>query len=617
MIKSKINYTTYPWIAALVIAVASLLVYSPAINGQFSPWDDYEYVVHNEWIRGFSLYNIQHWFSFSLGNFHPFTFFSYALDYTIGGPSPIIYHTTNVLLHLVACYYVYKLINSLTDNQTVSIIAAGIFALHPAQVESVAWIAERKTLLSGLFMLLTLYRYSVGIKVSKPQTITIITFALLAMMAKATAVVIPAMLLLINLYYAKPVTKKIVLQIIMPITACSLVVGCLAIVAQKSGGFIGGEHSVSLLQQFILPGNALMLYIVHTLAPIGLVPMYPRPHDLGLQEYVLFFISIGSVAAIIYLYKKRLYKMLSIAIAFFIPLLPVSGIIPFGEALLADRYMYLSIAIAAACLAYGIVLLHKKIALLHPNITASALIVCFSLLSFYQAGIWQSDEQLFSSLLKKYPNSAVAQYSVGVIKMRKGQVDEAEYLMRKAVLNDPNNYKAWHNLATLYIRKGQAMEALEALNKCLEIKDYTKAYLSRAMLHRNNGAVELAIKDLNKTLQNQPNNENALRLMGDCYVVKKQWDTSISYYAAALAINPNNPTIYLQRGIAYFNKEAYQQAHQDLNSAISLNKNIAAAYYWRALCNTRMNISPCSDLNIAQKLGYPNASAALTQYCNH
>ena len=155
-LSSKFKFDN-PWLHVTLLLAAIAVAYSKVFHAGFLSWDDYEYVVHNKDISGFGLANIAAWFSrFYIGNYHPLTIFSYALDHLMGGTKPFVYHFTDLLLHAGNAIVLYFFVNRLQPQKMVGLFVALLFALHPVQTESVSWVAERKTELCALFYLLAL-----------------------------------------------------------------------------------------------------------------------------------------------------------------------------------------------------------------------------------------------------------------------------------------------------------------------------------------------------------------------------------------------------------------------------------------------------------------------------
>jgi tetratricopeptide (TPR) repeat protein len=601
-------------LAAITICV--VIVYLRVFHAGFMAWDDGEYVLHNKDIRGFD--HISEWFShFYVGNYQPLTMASYALDHLIGGQQPFIYHLTSILLHIGTAWLLYLFVNRLQPYKWVAFFVALLFALHPSQTESVSWVAERKTVLSGFFCLLALWQYTGYVAQSSSRKLMLVTVAgIAAMLSKGIAVSLPLALLATDMWLGRDLKAKRVWLEKLPLLACSIIIGIVAIQAQQSARFLNLHSELSFFDSIIYAGYAYTQYLVHLFVPIDLSVIYPYPKELCVIHYLYTAISIAIICLGVIAYRKRWF-ILAGGIAFYtVNIIFVLQFVQFGEVLMADRYMYIAcIGVWVPAVYYLYVWLQQKGKQALAISVTTAVALAFAITTFIRNDIWLTDFEFFNAIVTTFPDSAVAQYSVGNMYMKMGDYAEAGRRFDAAVQIEPGNYKAWHSKGALALRQGKAMEALDALNKSLEIKENTKAYFSRAMLFEGTGRPQQAISDIDNVLAAQPENARAWYIKGDCLEQTNDLASALEHYNKAIALEGTEPLFYIRRGLVLTKLKRDQPALEDLEKAVSLNPNSGEALYYRAIVKHRNHQSPCADLHAALAHGYTNAQAALDKFC--
>ncbi len=603
------------YFSALTIVALVLIAYIRVFNYDFISWDDTAYTVANNSVTSISFEHIKQWFtSFFIGNYHPLTMVSYAVDYAIGGNQPAIFHTTNILLHAANAVLLWRLILLLSGDPLVALFTAILWALHPASVEATAWIAERKTLLSGTFSLAGLIYYTKYTdKPSSRTAIIIIGLGAAAMLSKATAVAFPLSLLAIDIWKGKRELFK-GLSIKLPLFALALLIGITAVNAQQEGGFLHRHEVENPFMHLLYAGHAYASYITRILFPINLSVIYPYPTSITIP--VLFcFLTVAVVGTGIIAWKRQ-NTLLAGSIAFFsVNIVFLLQFISFGEALSADRYMYLaSIGIIFPCTHAVFTLFKNKkrpVAITLSSLAAT----CLLLLTSFRAAAWQSDLTFFSALAETFPNSAVAHSSLGAIYLQKGELSLAEFHLDKATQLDPANYKAWHNKGNMYMKTARTMEAFEAFTKSIELNGYTKSYFARAVIHQETGRFKLAIADIQRVLSHPPVDSRAWYLYGYCSEQIGQYTDAILAYSQAIGINGNNPLFYARRGVAESLTGKHNEAIADLKRAVNMSNPKPEYFYLLGNALFAASLNPCPDWATAANAGDQRAITALQQHC--
>ncbi len=608
-IKNNITYL-------LIILFTIFVAYSKLYFAGFLSWDDGEYVTKNEEITNISIANIKLWFSsFYVGNYLPLTMLSYSIDYIIGGISPLVYHTTNVLIHCINAMLIFTLFKRINLSVQIALLGTLIFALHPIQTESVSWIAERKTVLSALFYFIALLQY---VKYTdKPTNKGLVLFTICgiaAILSKGTTVALPISLFALDIWLNRKHSKKLFAEKI-PLFISAGVLGYVAIIAQQSGKFMDVHTHYSLAEKIFYAGYAYSSYVFHFLIPLKLATIYPYPETVGVIQIAMAIITIFILFTTYWSFKNNWRYLLGGIIFFTANIIFLLQLISFGEAIMADRYLYISCIGIITPLLFGVQKLLANVSSTKISLVTSLIGAMLLISTFVRNDTWLSDTSFFNSLLEAYPESAVAQYSAGAMYLKNGDMQNAEIHLNKAVRLDPNNYKAWYNKGTLHLRQGKAMDALDAFNKSVAINGYQKALFSRAVLHQAAGNVDLALADIDEILKKQPNNARALCIKGDCMERKGDNEAAIDLYNKAIEYNSKEPLFYMRRGIAFSKMKQFYLAAGDFDAAILLQPANGEPYYYRGMLKYQAGQNPCEDLKLSLQKGYIRANDAFKNLC--
>ncbi|MBN9484480.1 MAG: tetratricopeptide repeat protein [Bacteroidetes bacterium] len=608
-----------PIIHLSLLAMAILIAYSSVFGAGFMSWDDPEYVLHNADIQNITADAIKNWFThFYIGNYHPLTLLSYAIDYLVGKQEPFTYHLTNILLHIINAGLVYVFVNRIQQNKWVGFFVALLFALHPVQTETVSWVAERKNVLYALFFLGSLICYA-GYIIEDRRKLLVAAFilGLASMLCKPAAVTLPLALIAVDVWMHRNISSPKVWLQKVPFLVLSIVFGLIALKAQKQGNFLDQHPEFGILDTILFAGYAYVQYIINLFAPVKLSVLYPYPQSAGAIQTVYTLIAAGIMVLGVIAYKKKWYILSGGILFYTVNIALVLQFVQFGEVLMADRYLYIP------CLGIWLPMvyyLYEAIGQKGKEIVVS-IILCVVALVFLFAtqkrnNIWLSELAFWQSVTDTFPESAVAQSSVGGVYMKQGDYDVALEHIQKAVTLDDKNYKAWYNLGVLHLRRGKYKEAEDALDRCIAINEYSKALFSRALLFQQTGQYLRALNDINKVLEKEPNNARAYYVKGSCEDEDGDYQQAIGSFNKAIEYGDGDPIFYLGRGIAEVKSGNAQDAITDMGHVIDHNPKSGQAWYWRGLAKEQIGLEPCHDLNMARNLHYREAEAALIKYCN-
>jgi tetratricopeptide (TPR) repeat protein len=597
---------TYLYLVLLCLVFP--LVYLKLFSAGFISWDDAEYVLDNKDVHDFNLKAL--FTKFYVGNYHPLSMLSYAINWKLFGKEALGYHIENILWHLLNTILVFVLCKKLFKGEAKAFLVAVIFAFHPTQVESMAWIAERKTLQYAFCFLCGLIAYVNFIerKSWKFMAYTALFFCL-SLLYKPSAIVFPFALLCIDLFYDHRLGKQKLLQK-LPFLVPSIILGIVTIYAQEAGKFINESHAYPVYERIGFAGYAIMQYAYRYIVPLNLSVIYPYPQDKLVSAVIGYVVILVLMFGCYKLYTTKRYSILTGLLFFMVNLLLVLQFVPFGEALTADRYMYLPVMGLSIAVISVISLTEKRMKMI-----SVVLIVILGGLSFMRAGVWQNSSALYTDILKKYPHSSTALNSLGAEYMLNRNYDQAIRYFNKAVGEDVNNHKSYYNRGLLYAQNGKFNEALADFNKAIALKQYPKAYVARANVYYMLKDFSKAMSDAETILKTEPNNVKANFVVANCYDDLNQLDKAMGYYNKVIALNTSDPSFYLRRAIVYGKLKQFDQCLKDLDASTAINVNYGEAYFWKGVVKVNMNQNPCDDLKKALNLGYTAAGGPLAKYC--
>jgi hypothetical protein len=475
-------------LALFLIAGLTVAVYWPVLYSEFINYDDTDYVVKNMVVRqGLTLKGFVWSFTaFHAANWHPLTWLSHMLDVELFDLNPMGHHATSLLLHTLNSVLLCLLLHRLTGFIGRSMFVAMLFAIHPLHVESVAWVAERKDVLSTLFWLLSMWAYAWYVR--KPclrRYLTVIVFFALGLMAKQMLVTLPFVLLLMDywplnrlaLFKGEGETGRSSMKILLiekiPLFVMSAAASLATLLAQGAGGAIrhGEDESTTLL--YI--GNAFLSYVKYIqnmLWPMDLALFYPFE-----ASAVTVFKVAGAVTLLAAISafavsqgKNRPYLVFG-WFWFLITLLPVIGFIKVGAQAIADRYTYVPLIGLFLLVAWGMAEIAGKWrkGFLAARVGAFVAIVVLSVLTVTQVRYWQNSYTLFDHALTVVKRNWLAHNNMGILLSQHHRNDEAILHFRESVRINPNGSVGFKNLGNAYQMAGKSSEAIKAYREVIRL----------------------------------------------------------------------------------------------------------------------------------------------------
>ncbi|MFN3405060.1 MAG: tetratricopeptide repeat protein [Cytophagaceae bacterium] len=541
------------WIIALFsIITLTIIAYYPSLENGFTNWDDPNYVLENPYISKLNNKNVKTIFSeYYMGNYHPLTMLSLALDYKSGKPDAYVYHRTNLVLHSLNSVVVFILIFLLIRNFPVALITGILFGVHAIHVESVAWISERKDVLYTFFFLLSLVCYTRYTN-NKKYTLYFLSLILflLSCLSKGMAVSLSVTLIAIDYLKGRNLLSKNVILEKIPFFIVSVIFGVVAVFAQKLGPDTEGIPDYNFFKRILFASYGFCQYIFKTIYPFQLSAFYPYPEKQAIptQFFIYPIIAMG-ILFLIWKFSSK-SKLYVFGMAFFIiNVFLVLQLLPVGRAIMADRYAYVP--------SIGIFLMIS--ALLYRAFQNQNIIFYVATISFYVvAQIW---------------------FTNGYVKVWDNSIS-----LWNHVLANFESDVAYNNRGVAYSDKGEYLKAIEDFNKAVTINpNHKEAYNNRGVAYANIEKYEDAIKDYNQSLSISPAYSNAYYNRGNAYAKLKKYELAIEDYNKVVRLNPAYAGVYNNRGLSLKEAGRYKEALDDLNKAVKLNPKNAEAYSNRSL----------------------------------
>jgi tetratricopeptide (TPR) repeat protein len=616
----------------LLILLVTFIVYIPSRNAEFTNWDDDGYVTGNMDITSFKKHKSKLLTETYEANYHPLTMLSYAFDYSTGKLNPKIYHRTNMVLHLLNVALVFWLIILLTGNPEMALICGILFGVHPLNVESVAWISERKNVLYTLFFLSSIISY---IKYIQEGKVKFYLFALslfiFSLLSKGMAVSLSITLIAIDYLYDRELLSKKILLEKIPFLVLSVVFGLTAIHAQPIGtdeiaSFRAAPLNNPLYEKILYATYNIGQYILKLFVPLKLAAFYPYPDKtngvLPLQYYIVPFFIIAIMAGCLILFIKRKNNnskfILFCSLFFLINIGLVLQLLPVGEAIMADRYVYVPCigVFLLVGLAYKYIIENKPRI---RNLFAGALTVyCLwlSYLAYQRCEVWHDSISLWADEIEKYPTLGFAYNQRGLAKNELNDLSGALEDFKKCIQLDSFSYMAYSNKGVIESINGNYQTAIKDFDKAVS-NGYTSAYKNRAKAKSLSKDYKGAIEDYSFYLKLNPNDHDIYFTRGLMRYFLKDYSNAIVDYTRAIDLAPESVEVYSNRGVAKSILADYQGAIIDFNKAIEINPAYNPAYYNRAKVKLQTGLiqEACTDLQKAAEYGHPQASNDISQYC--
>jgi Flp pilus assembly protein TadD len=464
------------------VLVATAFVYADALSFPFVDWDDPLYVQRNEFVsRGLTWDNLRWAFTTNeLANWHPLTWLSLMLDVEIGGVDARVAHATNIALHLLNTALVFWLLGRGTRRWVLAAVVAALFALHPLRVESVAWVSERKGLLSATFGLLAIGAYGAYARHGGAMRYAAIA-ALFAcsLMAKPMLVTLPLLLVALDLWplgrldrTAPAATRRRIVVEKVPLLALSVVSALVTWFVQRAGGAMGPGEALAWPERLAHGVVTAVWYLAKSIAPSGLAPLYTHPNLPGGTPWAAW--QVAGAAALLFALSgvawraRREHPYLLAGWAWYlVSLLPVIGIVQVGFQAYADRYTYVPLLGPLVALVWLVAdTVQRRSSPLHlaragALLVTLAAIAALASMTTRQLEVWRSSTAVFERVLALSPEDPTAHLKLGNVYKAAGDRVRAYEHFAEAVRVHPRWFKPQMNLGHALLERGEAERAIE------------------------------------------------------------------------------------------------------------------------------------------------------------
>jgi len=542
------------FLAGLLVAL-TLVAYAPTLDAGFI-WDDDDYVTENPTLRtADGLRRI--WLDYgATPQYYPMVHTSYWFEYQLWGLEPAGYHAVNVLLHALVAMLLWAVLSLL--GLPGAWFAAAIFAVHPVHVESVAWITERKNVLSGVFFLGSLYAYlrSAGVESKSADehretrfySLSLLCFAA-ALLSKTVTGSLPAVILLLLWWRHGRVAWSDV-QSLAPYFFLAAGFGLLTVqLEMEHVGAVGWEWDLSFPERILIAGRSLWFYAGKLVWPTQLAFNYPR-FDIDAGDPVAWLYPTAAVAVVIAVWAARarigrgpLVALLVFAGSLF-PALGFFDIYPMRYSFVADHFQYLAsiglITLFAAIAVNAASRLSAAGRSLAQVVGAGLVLALLTGMSWHQAQVYRDVETLWRDTLTKNPGSWLALGHLGTLAAERGRLDEAAEYYRESIRVEPRQHEAHNNLGNALRLRGDFVEAVAAIEQSLEIQPhYAIAYNSLALVRHDAGEFAAAVRSFERALEIDPAFAAAQTNLGITLVAVGDLDAAIGHHRAALELSPD------------------------------------------------------------------------------
>ena len=574
--------------AALLVFLVSTAVFLPALDNGFLAWDDDVNFTMNPHFRGFSAEHLRWMFGgFHVGHYMPLTWLSAALDHALWGMDPWGYHLTNVLLHATGALLAYLVLARLfalldagrpITRSTAAAAGALFFALHPLRVESVAWVTERRDVLSGALLLASLLAWlemqRVGARRHAWYAASVALFAM-SLLSKVSGMALPVVLLLVDAWLLGRRAWREKLPY-FALAAGGALLGYLG--QRESTEVLAGLDRLSIPERLVQAGFALAFYVRQTVLPRGLSPFYEQRS--GLSPAPLAVVVLCAVAARLAARRGSTWaRTLWCALASYAVLaLPVIGLVQAGRQVAADRYTYVACLPLAALFAAAVLAAAKRGRTgAFASFAAGAVLVLLAGVTRGQIGYWHDTETLFRRVVAVEPDNYLGHRKLGIALHEQGRYDEAiaEYEQCLCIRPDRHNDDAWSSLALSYYERGAPGDVgrtLDALDAAL--RDNPRQRLAWSMFEELNvrsGDTEKVIGRLGEVLAEAPDFTAGHVALARLLTRTGRNEEAIECCRRALALEPDEAEAYNLWGLAEANLGAYESAAGHFRRALELH----------------------------------------------
>jgi len=594
----------YFYLIIIFLIVASFAAFGRILDNGFVNFDDHRYITENSQIKsGIHPESIRWAFtSVVAANWHPLTLLSHMLDWKLFGANASGHHFINLLLHIGSVLFLFLFLNRTTKSLWLAAFAAALFALHPLRVESVAWAAERKDVLSMFFGLACIYAYACYTESSRLSRyfLCLLLFAL-SLMAKPTFVTLPFLLLLLDYWPlnrhkaispdgatplkkepSTPVQSRIhfiggLLLEKAPFVFLTTVSCVVTLWAQNKSGAVVAIGQLPFSARLANAVTSYVAYLGKFFSPVDLAVFYPYAHYPLWQIIVSCLILLGITIVAVCTLRKLPFLLVG-WFWYLGTLIPVIGLVQVGAQAMADRYTYLPSIGISLLLVWSMPLLFQREDMRRKILFPASIIylTILAALTWQQCGYWRSSSELWIHALQATKNNYRAHANLAYVLAGEGKNIEAIDHFTRAILLQPYDADLYDNRGTAYLKIGQYQLAIEDFNQVIRRHpDWSMVYVNRGFAYAKLGQYHFAVRDFDKVVGLKPDNAETYRNLGAVYAKLGRYQAAIQHFNDAVRLKPDYAGAYGDRGYAHLLQGNIEQGCLDAQKACDLGNCLA------------------------------------------
>ena len=579
-VKSKKSSSQLPtywyWLGGILLF--TFIIYAGSLQNGFVNWDDDSNIVNNPYVQNFDVVTI---FTELYSNaYRPLTFFMFSLLVQIGGEASS-FHFLSLVLHLFNVVLVFFIIKEIGKKDDFALIVAGLFSVHPMMVEAISWASALNDVMYAAFFLGGIWMYLKGRK-----SYWIYLMFILSLLTKPSAIVFPFVLLLLDWYKNGKLERQTLFQK-LPLVGIAVAFAIISVIARNNATEVS-QLSVdySIIDRILFAFYGFGYYGLKLFAPFNLSAIHYFPTKAGSTLPMIYYLapiaSVLVILALVFLKKHR--QALLFGIAFYvINLILVVQLIPFGRAVVAERYAYLPYIGLFFILAYFHSLASKNIKT-YFNYALLGLGLFFGVLTFNRSMVWKDGVSLFDNIIEHYPERAMSYYNRGNEQNRQGNYQAAIDDFDKAISLDDKSASFYNNKANTYTMLAQH---------------------------------ETAIPLYNKAIQLERNTANFRYNRGMALEVLKRMDEAAADFRKAIELDENYTPPHLRLGDYHFNRNQYNDARRYYTKCINANYEVGYCKFYIGVADFNLGSkeTACQLWEEARQLGYARASEMIAEKC--
>lgn len=571
---------------ALCVAGLALAAYIPALGNGYVNWDDDRFILDNWITRGLSWQGVRWAFTtFYEGNWTPLTWLSHMVDGALFGLDPLGRHLTSVLLHAANAGLLLVALHRLTGRLGPAALVAALFALHPLNVESVAWIAERKNVLSTFFGILAIGAHArYAERPTRGRYAAVVALFTLGLLAKPMLVTLPFVLLLLDAWPLGRFSRRAVFEKV-PLLALSAASSVITVMAQRSGGAVVATSQIPITSRFANAAVSGAGYLLKAVFPHPLSAYYPLPGPPEAPPLstwiVLASAAVLAAATVAVVGARRRAPHLAVGWFWYLgTLVPVIGIVQVGAQAMADRYAYVPLIGIFIAVAWSLPRLDEWPPTRRVLVPVVALLLVLGALTAARTRVWKDSETLWRATLAYNPRLRIAHTNCAGWLAREGRLDEAIAHYREGLAIDPRSVAIRVAHGSALTDGGRAGDAIPVLEEALTLDPASApARMALAQALREQGKPAEAEEVLAPALEARPDDLRALLLSAGILAERGRFEESLARARAALRTAPGDPAALFGIAVAQAGLGRREEAIATYGDVLRIDPDHGDAHY--------------------------------------